>query len=126
MMRADRPGTGMLTIAQKGMLFASLVPYLGLSAYDGWLHEKARRVPRFEQALHALLFVSAVALIYGLFTARPWLAWSGLAAYVPAALADELGWHGQLEPRERRLHHVAYACFAGFLGVAFGLGALSW
>ena len=59
----------MLDTAQKGILFASLVPYLGLSAYDGWLHEKARRVPRLEQGLHALLFVSAVALIYGLFAA---------------------------------------------------------
>ena len=115
----------MLTIAQKGILLASLVPYLGLSAYDGWLHEKARRVPRIEQGLHALLFVAAVALIYGLFAGKPWVAWIGLAVFVPAALADELGWHGLLERRERRLHHVAYACFAGFVAVAFALGAFA-
>ena len=115
----------MLTVAQKGILFASLVPYLALSAYDGWLHEKARRVPRIEQALHALLALSAIALIYGVFSGRAWLAWPGLAVFVPAALADELGWHGALERRERRLHHVAYASFAGFVAVAFALGAFS-
>jgi hypothetical protein len=115
----------MLDTAQKGILAASLVPYLALSAYDGWLHEKARRVPRVEQALHGVLFVSAVALIYGLFSGRAWLAWPGLAVFVPAALADELGWHGPLERRERRLHHVAYASFAGFVAVAFVLGAFT-
>jgi hypothetical protein len=116
----------MLSVAQKGILFASLVPYLALSAYDGWLHERARRVPLKEQVLHALLALSAIALITGLFTARPWLAWPGLAVFVPAAIADEAGFHGMLERRERRLHHVAYACFAAFVGVAAWLGALPW
>ena len=114
----------MLSTAQKGLLFASLVPYLALSAYDGWLHEKARRVPRFEQVLHALLALSAIAIIFGIFTGRPWLSLPGLAVFAPAAIADEAGFHGPLERRERRLHHVAYASFAGFLLVAAGLGAL--
>jgi hypothetical protein len=125
MMPPRFPGNGMLDTAQKGILAASLVPYLALSAYDGWLHEKARRVPRFEQVLHGLLAISATALVFGLFTARPWLAWPGLAVFVPAALADELGWHGALEHRERRLHHVAYASFAGFVAVAYALGAFA-
>jgi hypothetical protein len=116
----------MLGISQKGLLFASLLPYLALSAYDGWLHEKARKVPRAEQALHATLFVSAAALIFGVFTARPWFALVGLVGFAPAACADEFGFHGMLERRERRLHHVAYACFAGFVAVAAGLGALRW
>jgi hypothetical protein len=114
----------MPSTAHHAILFASLAPYLALSAYDGWLHEKARRVPRAEQVLHALLALSAIALIFGLFTDRPWFAWPGLAVFVPAAIADERGFHGLLEPRERRLHHVAYACFAGFIGVAAWLGAL--
>ena len=113
----------MLDTTQKGILLASLVPYLALSAYDGWLHEKARRVPRAEQVLHALLALSAIALIFGLFSGRAWLAWPGLAVYVPAAIADEAAFHGMLERRERKLHHVAYACFAGFVAVAFALGA---
>jgi hypothetical protein len=116
----------MPAIPQNGLLFASLLPYLALSAYDGWLHEKARRVPRAEQALHATLFVSAAALIIGAFTARPGIALAGLAAFVPAACADEFGFHGMLERRERRLHHLAYACFAGFVAVAVALGALRW
>ncbi len=116
----------MLSTSQKGLLFASLLPYLALSAYDGWLHEKARRVPRVEQVLHAALALSAAAFIYGLFFDRAWLAVSALAVFVPAACADELGFHGMLEARERRLHHVAYASFAAFVGVAAWLGALRW
>ena len=116
----------MLSLPQKGLLFASLVPYLALSAYDGWLHEKARRVPRVEQLLHAALALSAIAIIAGLFTHRAWLAVPALAVFAPAAIADEWGFHGPLERRERRLHHVAYASFAGFLLVAAWLGALRW
>lgn len=116
----------MLSTSQKGLLLASLLPYLALSAYDGWLHEKARRVPRIEQLLHAALALSAAALIFGLFAGRAWLALPALAVFVPAACADELGFHGMLESRERRLHHVAYASFAGFVLVAAWLGALRW
>ena len=116
----------MLSTPQKGLLLASLVPYLVLSGWDGWLHEKARRVPRVEQALHATLFVAAAALIFGVFTARPWFAVPGLALFAPAAFADEFGFHGGLDRRERRLHHVAYACFAGFVALAAWLGALRW
>jgi hypothetical protein len=116
----------MLSTSQKGLLFASLLPYLALSAYDGWLHEKARRVPRAEQALHAALALSAAGFIYGLFYERAWLALWALAVFVPAACIDEFGFHGLLESRERRLHHVAYASFAVFAGVAAWLGALRW
>ena len=116
----------MLSTPHKGILFASLLPYLALSAYDGWLHEKARRVPRMEQVLHATLALSAATLIYALFFDRPWLAVPALAVFVPAACADEFGFHGLLEQRERRLHHVAYASFAAFVLVASWLGALRW
>ena len=116
----------MLDMAQKGILIASLLPYLALSAYDGWLHEKARRVPRPEQLLHGTLLVSAIVLIYGIFNARAPLAVPALIVFAIAACADEFGFHGQLERRERRLHHVAYACFAGFVAVAAWLGALRW
>jgi|CXWL01.1.fsa_nt_gi hypothetical protein len=116
----------MLSPGEKQLLVLCLLPYLGLAAYDGWLHEKARRVPRIEQGLHGVLFVSAVSIIVGIFTARPWLALPAIAVFAAAACADEFGFHAPLEQRERRLHHVAYASFAGFLSVAFWLGALTW
>lgn len=108
------------------LLVLSLLPYLALAAWDGWLHEKARRVPRVEQALHGLLFMSAACIIFGVFSGRSLLALVAIAVFALAAAADELGFHGPLEQRERRLHHVAYASFAGFLGVAFWIGALQW
>jgi len=116
----------MPSAGHKLLLVLSLLPYLALAAYDGWLHEKARRVPRFEQALHGLLFVSAASIIIGVFTGRSLLAMIAMGVFAVAAAADELGFHGPLDRRERRLHHVAYASFAGFLGVAFWLGAVQW
>lgn len=116
----------MPTAGQKALLAASLLPYLVLALYDGWLHEKARRVPRVEQVLHGTLFVTGVAFVFGVFTARMWLALPTLAVFACAAFADETGFHALLEARERRLHHVAYACFAGFVAVAVGIGALWW
>lgn len=116
----------MLATGQTLALTLGFLPYLVLSGYDGWLHEKARRVPRTEQALHALLFACVVALMVGLFRQHAQLAWSAIAVFAAAALADELSFHGHLHQRERRLHHVAYAFFAGFLAVAIACGALPW
>ncbi|KGQ18779.1 hypothetical protein LF41_312 [Lysobacter dokdonensis DS-58] len=108
------------------VLAAALLPYVALALYDGWLHEKARRVPRVEQALHALLFVTGVAFVSGVFTGRSWLAVPALGVFAFAAIWDEWGFHGPLDVRERRLHYVAYACFAAFVAVACGTGALRW
>ncbi len=116
----------MLSPGQKQLLLLSFLPYLVLSAYDGWLHEKARRVPRFEQGLHGVLAISVIALATGLFLDRPWLVLPAVAVFAIAGLADELGFHGSLTMRERRLHHVAYACYAGFVGVAVAMGAVIW
>ena len=116
----------MLATGQILALTLGFAPYLVLAGYDGWLHEKARRVPRFEQALHALLFVCVLALLWGLFRQHAVLAWLAIGVFTAAALADELGFHGHLHVRERKLHHVAYACFAGFLVVALVCGALPW
>src|SRR5688572_27685530 len=112
--------------ASKLILAAAFAPYLALAAYDGWLHEKARRVPKLEQALHATIFVAVVALLTALFRGPAWLAWPALALFALAGAADEFGFHAPLERRERRLHHAAYACFAGFVGVALATGALGW
>jgi hypothetical protein len=116
----------LLTAGQKIVLAASLLPYLVLALYDGWLHEKARRVPRIEQGLHGALFLAGVAFVAGVFTGRMLLAVPALAMFAVAAVADEWGFHGALALRERKLHHFAYACFAGFVAVAVALGALRW
>jgi hypothetical protein len=115
-----------LSTGQKQLLLASLLPYLALAGYDGWLHEKARKVPRAEQALHAAIALSLVALCAGLFLDFARWVLPALAAFVLAAAVDELGFHAPLERRERRLHHAAYACFALFAAVAWQFGALRW
>ena len=116
----------LLTAGQKILLAASLLPDLVLALYDGWLHEKARRVPRIEQVLHGALFLMGIAFVAGVFTGRMLLAVPALAMFAVAAIVDEWGFHGSLAMRERRLHHLAYACFAGFVMVAVAMGALRW
>jgi len=105
---------------------AAFLPYLVLAAWDGWLHEKARTVPKVEQALHAALFFSVCAVVYGVFSGQPPWAWSGLLVFSVAGLLDEFGFHGALERRERRLHHAAYLCFAGFILVCWWVGMFPW
>jgi len=112
--------------ADRLILALAFLPYLALALFDGWLHEKARRVPKFEQALHALIAMAVITLLSGIFGGRSWLAWPALAVFVSAAAWDELGFHRQLAARERRLHYVAYLCFGGFVGVALWRGALAW
>jgi hypothetical protein len=112
-----------MILAQKQLLVLGFAPYLGLALYDGWLHEKARRVPMREQFLHASVFVALVALWSGL-VFKPVLVWPALAVFAVAAFFDEFGYHGMLDKRERRLHFAAYACFAAFVGWAAWLGAL--
>ena len=113
----------MLMPGQKLILLISFLPYLGLAAYDGWLHEKARKVPMLEQCFHATLAISLTLLVWSLFSSHRQYAIPALCFFTVAALVDELGFHGQLERHERKLHHIAYACFALFVGVAFWLKA---
>lgn len=122
------PGGGAVIVStpHKQLLFATLLPYLALAAWDGWLHEKARRVPRVEQALHGAIALGVIGVCVGVFADRPALVWPALALFTLAGAADEFGYHAPLPVRERRLHHAAYACFAGFVGVAVALGAVPW
>jgi hypothetical protein len=114
----------MLDAGQKQTLLVSLAPYLCLALYDTWLHERARRVPAPEQALHGVSFVSFVVLMAGLFLGYPGFVWPAIAGFGVASLLDELGFHGGLPRRERGLHFAAYACFAGFAAVAYRMEAL--
>ncbi len=118
--------TKMPDLPQKTLLFASLLPYLALAAYDGWLHTRARVVPFTERCLHAVMALSFTGLAWALFSGSERAAVPSLAVFVIALIADELGFHAVLEQRERRLHHLAYACFAGFVIAAWAMGALRW
>jgi len=107
------------------ILAFALVPYLIAALYDGWLHEKARRVPKVEQALHATIAVSLLVLLPSLFNGHPIAARISLCCFLLAAFVDEWRYHGPLETRERRLHFVAYGCFLAFVGVATAQGRFS-
>jgi len=113
----------MLGFAQKLVLFISFLPYMSLAAYDGWLHEKSRKVPMLEQCFHALVAIALIVLVWSLFSHHPAFAIPALCIFAIAALVDEIGFHKMLENRERRLHHMAYACFAIFVATAFFLKA---
>ena len=115
----------MLDAGQKQTLLLSMAPYVCLALYDGWLHERARRVPAAEQLFHAAAFLSFALLIASLFLNRPRLALPSLAGFALATAVDELRFHGGLERRERGLHFAAYACFATFVAVAWRIGALA-
>lgn len=98
-------------------LGTALTPYAVLAAFDGWLHEKARRVPRLEQALHALAAAGVLAFLICVFAARDGLATIALAVFALAAVFDEFGFHRDLDMRERRVHFAAYVAFALFVVV---------
>jgi hypothetical protein len=95
-----------------GLAFA---PYAALAAFDGWLHEKARRVPRVEQILHALAALSLLTFVVLAFSARNMAASFVLPVFLATAFADEFGFHRHLDPRERRVHFASYAALALFV-----------
>lgn len=95
-----------------GLAFA---PYAGLAALDGWWHEKARVVPKIEQALHAALALLLVAFVTLVVRAQVTAALLCFAAFVGVLLTDEFGFHGHIARRERVLHWCADACLAGFV-----------
>jgi hypothetical protein len=103
-------------------MLAGFGPYLAVALYDGWLHEKARRVPFAEQCFHAAIAVSLCVLWWALHAERPQAAIAALAAFAVAASVDEFRFHGALSRHERRLHFLGYACFAGFAVVVYRLG----
>jgi hypothetical protein len=108
-MRARMTATRMI------LLCAALVPYVALVSVDAWMHERARRVPRFERALH----YSAAVLFLGFIIAvlrdaiRPALT---LLLFLAAATVwDEVSYHRHLDGRERRVHFASHAAFVLFL-----------
>jgi hypothetical protein len=99
-------------------LSVALLPYLALAGFDAWLHEKSRRVPRLEQALHAGAAISLLAFIAAAFASAPIASAVALAVFLGCAGFDEFGFHAPLAARERRVHFASYA--------ALGLFVLVW
>lgn len=99
------------------LLCLAFIPYAALAGFDGWLHEKSRRVPRVEQMLHASAAVSLVAFVILAFSARNVAAAIVLSVFLVAASVDEFGFHRHLDPRERRVHFASYAALALFVVV---------
>jgi len=95
----------------------ALVPYAALAGFDGWLHEKARRVPPTEQVLHAISALSLVGFVVLVFRASDAAAMAMLVVYGVSASLDEFGFHAHLDRRERRVHFASYAAMALFIAV---------
>jgi hypothetical protein len=103
-------------------LVLALLPYASLAAFDAWLHEKSRDVPRVEKWLHAGLGLSLIVFVGAVFRAETLLASVALCALLPLAAVDEGGFHRGLERRERGIHFASYAALGVFVLVWLGLG----
>lgn len=90
-------------------------PYFSLALLDGWMHERSRRVPRTEQALHAGIFLSLAAFFAGAFLARDTLAVAGICCFAALYGVDEFGFHRGIGALERRIHAVATLALLGFV-----------
>lgn len=71
-----------------------------------------------------VLALSIVALVAGMVQGAPRVAWTALAVFGVATLADEFGFHRMLSRRERGVHFAAWAALALFVVAAHRWGAL--
>ena len=106
-------GASVLTASTRVIwLGLGVIPYLVLVVVDAWMHERAREVPTLERITH---YVSAVALLA--FLARDLLALASLAVFIVLMAFDELGFHKDIAPSERRVHFAAYAALTVFIAI---------
>lgn len=98
-------------------LGVALAPYLTLAGIDMWMHDRARRVPRLEQAVHAGLAVTMIAFLAGVFGDRIAVAVPALIAFLALLVGDELGFHRGIDPRERWVHVASWLALGGFIVV---------
>jgi hypothetical protein len=95
----------------------ALLPYGLLAGYDAWMHERARRVPPFEQLLHLGLGAALLAFLAGAFRGNSRLAEPSLAVFLVLLALDAFGYHAVLAAKERRVHALSYLAFALFVAV---------
>jgi hypothetical protein len=98
-------------------LGVALTPYLALAGIDMWMHDRARRVPEPEQAVHAGLAVTMMAFLVAVFADRLTAAVLALIAFLTLLVTDELGFHRGIDPRERRVHVASWLALGGFIVV---------
>jgi hypothetical protein len=104
-------------------LALALVPYAALAGFDAWLHEKSRQVPLVEKWLHGGLALCLIVFVGAAFRAERTLAFLALGLLVPLAAYDEIGFHGTLAMRERRVHFASYAALGVFVSAWLWLGS---
>ena len=109
-----------MTATRMMLLGAALTPYLALVGVDAWMHERARSVPRIEQALHYAAAILFVTFLVAVFRDSIRLAGVLLLVFVACTAWDEIGYHGTVDVRERRVHFAAIAALVFFL-VAWSL-----
>jgi hypothetical protein len=103
-------------------LSLALAPYLTLALVDAWMHDRARRVPRVEQGLHAGLALAITAFLIAAFANLRITAVLALAAFLALLVCDELGFHRGISSRERRVHVASWLALVGFIVVWYLLG----
>lgn len=94
-----------------------LLPYLGVAGVDTWMHERARKVPRIEQLLHATLAITFTGFAVYVFLQRNVAATSWLAVFLVCLACDEFGFHRGLVANERRVHVISWAALTFFIVV---------
>jgi hypothetical protein len=81
------------------------------------MHERARKVPRIEQLLHAALAVAFTGFAVYVFLQRNAAATSWLAVFLVCLAYDEFGFHRRLAASERRVHVISWTALLFFIVV---------
>jgi len=111
-------GASVLTASTRVIwLGLGVIPYLGLVVVDAWMHERSREVPTVERITHYVSAVALLAFLAGAFLDRDSLALASLAVFIVLMAFDELGFHKDVAPSERRVHFAAYAALTVFIAI---------
>lgn len=94
-------------------LLLAATPYLGIAFYDFLLHPR-RYPPALEVILHGLIFLLIAAFLVASILGSNFLAAIALVLAVPLMTADELGFHKNLPPLEKRVHSLAFMAFTAY------------
>ena len=102
-------------MAVQTILIAALTPYLCVSLYDGYLHDRARRVPFSEQIAHGLLAFSMGLFLFGVFRQHNMIAAVSLSVFICVYAIDEFVFHPGIARHERIVHMIAMTALAAFV-----------
>ena len=102
-------------MAVQPILLAALTPYLCVSLYDGYLHDRARRVPFPEQVAHGLLGLTMALFLFGVFRQHSLIAAVSLSVFIGVYAVDEFVFHQGIARHERIVHAIAMSTLAAFV-----------